>query len=254
MVHAAAAAGFQAAADTYAAARPEYPAALDGWLKHTLGLGPARRAVDLGAGTGKFTGRLVETGASVTAIEPVAAMRAKLAAAHPGVEALEGTAEAMPLADASVDAVVCAQAFHWFATEAALAEIRRVLKPGGVLGLVWNVRDESVDWVAALTAVIDRYQGDAPRYASGAWRKVFPAEGFSALEEARFDNPQVGPVETVVVDRLRSTSFIAAASPEVQAEIIGAIRAIVDTHPALAGKEVVAFPYRTSAFHCRKLG
>src|SRR5690606_37054894 len=103
---------------------------------------------DLGAGTGKFVPRLLETGARVVAVEPVAAMRAEFARRHPGVELHGGSAEAIPLADASMDAVVCAQSFHWFATARALSGIRRVLVRGGVLGLAWNVRDETVPWVA----------------------------------------------------------------------------------------------------------
>ena len=108
-----------------------------------MGLGSGRRVLDLGAGTGKFTKYLLATGAEVVAVEPVVAMRERLTAAFPRVRALSGQAEAIPLGDATVDAVVCAQAFHWFATPAALAEIVRVLRPGGQLGLIWNVRDET---------------------------------------------------------------------------------------------------------------
>ena len=108
-------------------------------------------------------------------------MRAELSHAFPDVDVLEGRAEALPLSDASVDAILCAQAFHWFATREALAEMRRVLKIGGKLGLIWNVRDESVGWVFQLTTLLAPYQGDAPRHESGRWREVFPAEGFSQL-------------------------------------------------------------------------
>src|SRR5262249_26246894 len=149
-LHVAAATGFEAGADAYARGRPDYPEALDGWLRDMLGLGSGKAAMDLGAGTGKFTPRLLGTGATVMAVEPVDAMRARLAHDLPEVRALRGPAEAIPADDASFDAIVCAQAFHWFATPTALAEIRRVLKPGGTLGLVWNLRDFSVDWVAAL--------------------------------------------------------------------------------------------------------
>jgi ubiquinone/menaquinone biosynthesis C-methylase UbiE len=137
--------------------------------------------MDLGAGTGKFTPLLVATGASVVAVEPVDAMRAQLLSNLPTVTALAASAQALPLADASVDAVLCAQAFHWFATPAALREIGRVLKVGGKLGLVWNVRDESVDWVAAITRIIAPYEGDTPRFHTGEWRRLFPSERFSQL-------------------------------------------------------------------------
>src|SRR4029077_945210 len=97
----------------------------------------------------------------------------------PGVHAMAGTAQAMNLPDSATDAVVCAQAFHWFATESDLAEIHRVLKPGGKLGLVWNVRDESVDWVATITRIITPYEGHAPRYYKGEWRRAFSGRLFS---------------------------------------------------------------------------
>jgi ubiquinone/menaquinone biosynthesis C-methylase UbiE len=121
-------------------------------LLEDLGLRAGKVVLDLGAGTGKFTRMLLATGASVIAVEPVPQMLEQLAHTAPDSKAIVGAAERIPLADSAVDAVVCAQAFHWFATSAALAEIRRVLKPGGVLGLIWNVRNESVEWVARLTA------------------------------------------------------------------------------------------------------
>ncbi len=146
----------QATADTYARGRPDYPAALDAWLRDTLGLHTGSTVLDLGAGTGKFTPRLLATGARVVAVEPVQAMRDKLHATYGHVQVLDGRADAIPLPDASLDVVVCAQSFHWFATPDALAEIRRVLKPGGRLGLVWNMRDNSVPWVARLDALVNQ--------------------------------------------------------------------------------------------------
>lgn len=252
-IHAAAATGFSAAATTYETGRPDYPSALDGWLVAALGLGSGRRVVDLGAGTGKFVPRLLATGASVIAVEPVAAMRAELARRHPEATALEGTAEAIPLADGSVDAVVCAQSFHWFATAAALAEIRRVLKPGGALGLVWNVRDESVGWVAALTRLMTPHEGDAPRFHSGAWAKPFPAEGFGPLEESHFRHGHTGPAERVIVDRVMSVSFVAALPQAERDRLAADVRALVAATPELAGHETVTFPYETRAFVCRKI-
>jgi SAM-dependent methyltransferase len=251
-VHHAAAAGFGAAAGAYQHARPDYPAALGDWLGDALGLAPGRVVVDLGAGTGKFTPLLSATGARVVAVEPVEAMRAELVAAHPDVEALAGEAERLPLADASVDAIVCAQSFHWFATPAALAEMRRALKPGGALGLVWNVRDARVAWVAALTTILDRHQGDAPRHESGRWRALFPAPGFSALSEHRFDHEHVGPPERVIVERALSVSFIAALPTDEQARVADEIRALIAATPSLAGRATVTFPYVTHAHACRR--
>jgi SAM-dependent methyltransferase len=152
-----------------------------------------------------------------------------------------------------MDAIVCAQSFHWFANAAALAEMRRVLKIGGALGLIWNVRDESVDWVAALTRIMTPYEGDAPRFGGGRWREVFPAEGFSPLIERRFAHAHFGPPERVIVDRVLSTSFIAALSAAERDKIAAEVRELIAATPALAGRAEVAFPYETRAFRCLKL-
>jgi SAM-dependent methyltransferase len=252
-VHAAAAAGFSAGAAAYAAGRPEYPSEVEGWLREDLRLGPGRAALDLGAGTGKFLSRLRGVGARLHAVEPEPAMLQRLIADNPDVAAGAGTAERIPLADASMDAIVCAQSFHWFASRAALAEMRRVLKIGGALGLVWNVRDESVDWVAALTRIIAPYEGDAPRFSSGRWREVFPADGFSPLNERRCAHVHVGPPERVIVDRVLSTSFIAALEPAEREKVAVAVRALIAATPTLAGRAEVAFPYETRAFGCVRI-
>ncbi|MFL6577061.1 MAG: class I SAM-dependent methyltransferase, partial [Povalibacter sp.] len=194
-IHRLAAHGFQAGAQTYVKGRPDYPSEVIAWLRDQLGLQNGRTVLDLGAGTGKFLPRLLATDAHVIAVEPVEAMRAALSGAFPQVEVRAGRAEAIPLESGSVDAVTCAQAFHWFATRPALAEIHRVLKSDGALGLIWNVRDESVEWVRALTGIIQPFEGDAPRYQSLEWRAVFPAEGFSELKEFSVAHAHVGPPE-----------------------------------------------------------
>jgi SAM-dependent methyltransferase len=139
-VHTAAAVGFAAGAAAYAAGRPEYPAEVEGWLSDDLRLGPGRAALDLGAGTGKFLSRLRSVGATLYAVEPAPAMLQRLIADNPDVAASAGTAERIPFPDASMDAIICAQSFHWFASPAALTEMRRIVKIGGALGLIWNVR------------------------------------------------------------------------------------------------------------------
>jgi len=252
-VHPAAASGYASAADEYERGRPDYPGAIADWLRDDVGLGSEKRVLDLGAGTGKFTPRLVGTGAEVIAVEPVAAMLAKLSSALPTVEARCGTAEAIPLPNESVDAVVCAQAFHWFATPRALAEIRRVLRPDGVLGLVWNARDESVDWVARLTNIVDVHEGSAPRFRSGAWQRVFPFERLSPLEERRFAHVHAGSPEDVVVNRIRSVSFIAALPEALREGVIREVRALIASEPALAGRDLVELPYVTHAYLTRRV-
>lgn len=252
-IHHAAAQGFSTQADTYARGRPDYPAELGNWLRGTLGLAPGKTVVDLGAGTGKFTSLLVPSGASVVAVEPVDAMRAQLAAKLPDVRALPGSAESMPLPDASVDAVVCAQAFHWFANAAAMREIHRVLKPGGRLGLIWNVRDESVPWVAQLTEIMTPYEGDAPRFYKGDWKKVFPAEGFGPLGLTRFPYTHTGAPEQVIVDRVMSVSFIASLPQPEQDGVRARLHAVIASDPALQGRDEVSFPYSTEAYCCERL-
>lgn len=252
-IHHAAADGYTKAADNYVRGRPDYPPEVEGWLRDDLGLHAGMTVVDLGAGTGKFTPRLVETGARVIAVEPVAQMREKFSAAVPQAEVLAGTAESIPLPDASVDAVLCAQSFHWFATAEALAEIHRVLKPGGKLGLIWNVKDNRVGWVAALDAIVNRFEGDAPRYHTGAWRKVFPFEGFGPLRERRFSHGHTGTTQDVISTRVRSSSFIAALPPEVRAKVDAEVDALIASEPALNASEVVTVPYETNAFHTVKL-
>jgi len=246
-IHPVAAEGFQAGAAAYVAGRPDYPPEIETWLTQDLGLSSGKTALDLAAGTGKFSPRLLATGAVVIAVEPVRAMLNELTRRYPGIDARSGSAEHIPLDDASVDAVVCAQAFHWFATSEALREIHRVLKPGGALGLVWNVRDDSVPWVAALSRIMQTYEGDAPRFHSQKWRSVFPAEGFGPLREKRFPNRHTGPPEKVIIDRVLSVSFMAALSPDQRELVTSQLRELIATYPELAGKARVTFPYETLA-------
>lgn len=246
MVHSAAASGHAAASATYAAGRPDYPPALASWLTGTLGLGHGARAIDMGAGTGKFTRLLAATGADVTAIEPVAEMRARLAEALPRVSALDGSATNIPLPDGSVDVLTCAQSFHWFASTAALDEFARVLRPGGRLGLIWNIRDENMPWVAALTAIMAPHVADAPTFRSGDWRRPFPHPAFGTMAEHRLPHAHEGRFARVVMDRILSVSFIAALPADEQAGGRAAIEALRPRHPELQ-HEAVRFPYTTTA-------
>jgi len=177
-------------------------------------------------------------------------MLAELQKSNPDVVTKPGSAEAIPLEDGSVDAVVCAQSFHWFASPASVAEVRRVLKPGGVFGLIWNVRDERVRWVAALTKIMAPYEGNVPRYHTQAWRQQFPAQGFGPLRERQFSNAHRGDPEQVIVDRVLSVSFIAALPEQAFKKVANQVRALIAETPELAGKTEVSFPYETAAFSC----
>lgn len=245
--------GYRTGAGAYVGGRPGYPAEAVGWLRAVVGVGPGRTTVEVGAGTGKFMPVMQQCGGRIVAVEPVDAMRDQLIRAFPEVEALAGSADAIPLPDGSVDAVVCAQAFHWFATAAAVQDMRRVLRPGGVLGLIWNGRDETVPWVAALSAITDPWQGDTPRYRTGDWRRAFPAPGFEFVGERRVRNTHVGCPEDVIVKRTLSVSFIAALPPERQADVARQVRALIAGTPELAGSTEIAFPYETAMFAWRRM-
>ncbi len=254
-IHDAAQRGFSREALTYERGRPEYPAALESWLTRDLWIGPGTCVVDLGAGTGKFTRLLAATGADVIAVEPLEAMRAQLGERLPQVRALPGVAEAIPLPPDSVDVLVCAQAFHWFATRSALADMHRVLRPGGRLGLIWNVRDESVDWVAEITRIITPYEGSAPRYYKGDWRQPFAGqELFTPLAPTRFPHEHVGSAQQVILDRFLSVSFIAALPATEKAEVAARLQSLVDTHPGLAGRGTIRFPYCTEVYRSVRIG
>jgi ubiquinone/menaquinone biosynthesis C-methylase UbiE len=242
-VHAAAARGFARSAGAYDRARPEYPLAAIAWLDERIGLGPGRRVVDLAAGTGKLTRPLADTGAEVVAVEPVAEMRARIGPA--AAQVLDGTAEAIPLPDGSADAVTVGQAFHWFDGPAALAEIHRVLRPGGVLGLVWNRRPLEDPVHAAIEAIVAPHRRDAPAHRSGAWRAGFETTTrFGALEERTFDHAREMDA-SALADRVGSTSFVASLPDGPRADVLDRVR-------ALAGAGTVRLPYVCEVFACRR--
>jgi SAM-dependent methyltransferase len=234
-------AGFDRAADAYERARPEYPDPLLDWLVEQLGLAPGASVLDVGAGTGKLTRPLLDRGLRVIAVEPIAGMRAALAATAPGADVREGVAEALPVEDAGVDAVVAGQAFHWFADERALAQFARVLRPAGRLGLMWNARDLDQPLQRQVDDIVRGYATDAPRHASGAWEQAFTASsGFVRAAERRLDHRQALTPDGLV-DRVLSTSFMAALPEDDQAAVARRVR-------ALAGADEVQLAYTAEAF------
>jgi SAM-dependent methyltransferase len=208
---------FGGAAELYDRVRPGYPQEAVDWLAEVLDMGVV---VDLAAGTGKLTVPLLAVASRVIAVEPSDGMLAVLRSRAPAAEAVLGDAQAIPLADASADSVVVAQAFHWFSNEAALAEIHRVLRPGGALGLVWNRRDLSDPAHAALERALDPWKGDTPRHRQGAWRKVLATSPlFEPLAETELPNDHELPPGGLV-ERAASTSFIAALPDDERREAL----------------------------------
>ena len=243
--------GFDRAAETYERGRPDYPATVVRHLGRVLRLHRSTTVVDLGSGTGKFTRALAPRGAARIAIEPTEGMRRVFARELPDVPVLAGTAEAIPLPDGFADAVVVAQAFHWFRPRPALGEIARILRPGGGLGLVWNLRDESVPWSHRLSELIEGYRDPRgiPRSRERRWRSEFGRRKgpFGPLFEKVFSHVQRASVETFVA-RVLSVSVIAVLPRAEQRGVAAKVRAVLASDPATRGRSVLAMPYRTDVY------
>jgi SAM-dependent methyltransferase len=238
--------GFDRAADAYERARPEYPPDAVAWLAERLGLSPGRTVADVAAGTGKLTRGLVATGARVLAVEPLAEMRRVLLEAVPEAETLEGTAEALPLADGSVDAVTVAAAFHWFDVPSALAEFARVLRPGGGLGLLWNVRDTRARIHQELDALLEPHSIPLAGLRGFDAAAHFPAPPFGPLEQAEFTHEQRFDADGLV-ERVASISFVALLPEDEREELLARVHALGKRYEA-----PFAFPYRTEVFVSRR--
>jgi SAM-dependent methyltransferase len=248
-----AARGFSAAAREYERSRPSYPEEAVDRLVQELEITRDGLVLDLGAGTGKLTRLLAPTGSRLVALEPVQAMRVACAEVVPEALVLGGVAEALPFLDGTFDGVVAGQAFHWFDGPRALAEIHRTLKPSGRLGLIWNLRDESVDWVRRLTEIIEPYERTAPREKTHEWRAAFQmTDLFGSLNQRRFPHSQTLDVEGLV-ERFASVSFIAVLPEEERADVLARIRELAKTHPDLAGHGSFELPYFTELYWCSRV-
>jgi SAM-dependent methyltransferase len=231
---------FGSVAAEYAALRPSYP---DDAVRFLLG-GAPRRVLDLGAGTGLLTERLVAAGHEVVAVDPSAEMLAQLSARLPGVTVEVGSAEAIPLPDDDVDAVVAGQAAHWFDPASAARAMARVLRSGGVVGLVWNTRDERVPWVAALGELLaDETRGhEADQTVVDRFARELPA-----TDECR----EFGIVQAVspeqVVAGIGTRSYAATMDAATRASFLGRVRGLLAVHPDTRGRAVLELPYVTVA-------
>ena len=237
---------FGAVAAAYAEHRPDYPEAAVRWcLEPALSAAPGRdvsrlRVLDLGAGTGKLTALLAGLGADVTAVEPDPAMLAELRRLVPGVRVLPGTAEAIPLPDGSVDAVLCGQAMHWFDMNRAVPEIARVLSRRGVLAGLWNCDDDRVEWVAGLQAVAKGASSASlsTRRAEAADFDLdqYGAAAFARAERAEFGNGQRRTAGSLLAT-VATHSRVLVMAPEERDRLLAGVRGYLAARPETSDGE-----------------
>ncbi|MBC7590580.1 MAG: methyltransferase domain-containing protein [Salinibacterium sp.] len=232
------AASFDAAAELYEKARPSYPVPAVDWV---LPGNPAE-VLDLGAGTGKFTRLFADRVARVVAVDPSERMLEQLSLTVPTAETIVASAESIPLPDESVDAVVCAQAWHWVDATAAASELARVLRPGGTVGLLWNSRDHRVDWVARMAEIINEASPDDILEHPPELPGPFTAMEFLELDWQH--DLTRAELRALVASR---SHFIVQTRPE-QQRVLDALDAMLDAHPQTAGLEQIPVPYRTLCF------
>lgn len=233
---------FGAATGDYDTGRPSYPAEAVQWL-----LDGANRTVadvlDVGAGTGKLTAGLVADGRRVTAVDPDAAMLDKLTANLPGVTTAVGTAESIPVADGAFDAAVLGQAWHWVDAADGSAELGRVLRPGGVLGLIWNIRDERTEWVAELGGAIHLSAAES-LIADGGPTVQGP---FGAPDHRRFEWTRPATRSTIEA-MFRSRSYYLTATESERQRIEDGAATVLDRLGIVSPDATVEFPYITHAY------
>jgi SAM-dependent methyltransferase len=212
---------------------------------------PGRRVLDLGAGTGMLTRHLLARGAEVIAAEPVAGMRTVLRDAHPAALTVAARAEALPLPDGTVDAVTVAQAFHWFDADAALAEMHRVLRPGGLVAVLFNIRDLDDPLQAELDEQLRADRGDTPSWASRDWDAALrDAAGFAPPEEHAEAHVHHLDGDGFVA-RVASVSFVARLPEDRRQQVLREARELFHRH-AVDGR--VGMAYRAELSLLRRLG
>jgi SAM-dependent methyltransferase len=244
---------FGAAATAYAEHRPDYAGAAARWA---LGTAPGTRVLDVGAGTGKLTAALLELGADVVAVEPDPSMLAELRRLLPSARAMAGSAESLPLPEASVDAVLAGQALHWFDMAVAGPEIARVLVPGGTLAGLWNVYDDRIDWVAGF----DRISEGSAGVTLSNWRAeegdahlaAIELPGlFSPAERAEFPHAQ-GRTTDSLLATIATHSELLVMPDDARTDLLGRIREYLESHPQTASGEFT-LPIVTGVLRARRL-
>ncbi|MVU80901.1 methyltransferase domain-containing protein [Nocardia sp. ET3-3] len=247
---------FGTAAAAYAEHRPDYAPTAARWV---LGSAPGPRVLDLGAGTGKLTGTLLGLGVDVVAVEPDPAMLAELRRALPAVRSFSGSAESIPLPDASVDAVVAGNAMHWFDMAVAGPEIARVLASGGVLAGLWNVMDDRIGWVAALERVSGR-AAIGPRDTLSSWRTAtvgmhLPGSSavarFGSPEQREFAHSQRRTADTLVATIATRAGILVMPEREREATL-SRIREFLSSRPETSRGEF-SLPMLTGVLRTRRL-
>jgi SAM-dependent methyltransferase len=238
-------AGFATGSDIYERARPGYPPEAVTHLQTTAGITAGTRVLDLAAGTGKLTRQLRADGATCLAVEPSASMREVFERMVGGTALVGGTAEMVPVADATIDVVVVAQAFHWFDPTRALPEIARVLRPGGWLALIWNERDESDPAVAELVR-ISKWDVCEPYPIGMDFGPEIDRSGlFGPVQRTKFNFVQLLD-QTSFVEQVASRSYVQVLPEEERGVLLDEVAA----YGATLG-DPIAMPYISDLFCAR---
>jgi SAM-dependent methyltransferase len=244
---------FGPVAATYDRVRPGYPPDGVSWLleeaaANQVARAGRRRVLDLGAGTGALTRDLVGRGLDVVAVEPDPNMRAVLESRVSRADVRSGSAEELPVEDRSVDVVIGAQMWHWVDLERATAEVARVLRHGGTFGLLWNLRDERVQWMAELGSVFGGE--DVHRHAANV--ALPPGSPFTATAARDFRwSQELAPTD--VVDLVATRSHVAVLPDAERSEVLARVGDFVASHPAVAGRGRIVLPYVTSCWRATRI-
>jgi ubiquinone/menaquinone biosynthesis C-methylase UbiE len=243
--------GYDKVAKDYDKGRRDYPKEAISILVSVLDLQPKVKVLDLAAGTGKLTKALQSLDLDLCAVEPVAEMRAIFTHHFPNIPILQGIAEAIPLPTASVDVVVVGTAFHWFEGDKALAEIARVLKPRGKLGLIWNVHASEISWVRDVWQVLEKYEKSITHNAM-QWRSAFErTKYFGPLGHQTHSYSFLGGSQDVL-NRLFSAKLMGKLTHEKREKIVQEILAVLADHPSTKDKTTFEIPYRVELYWCQK--